>query len=46
MAEIEARRKYNCDLIINPQFDCLKKGKRILRITIDGRPGNYKTRDN
>lgn len=45
LAEIEARRKYNCDLIINPNFDCLKKGKRILRITIDGRPGNYKTRE-
>lgn len=46
LAEIEARRKYNCDLIINPQFDCLKKGKRILRVTIDGRPGNYKSRGN
>lgn len=45
LAEIEARRKYNCDLIINPNFDCLKRGKRILRITIDGRPGIYKSRD-
>lgn len=46
LAETEARRKYNCDLIINPNFDFLKKGKRVLRITIDGRPGNYKSRGN
>jgi len=46
LAETEASRKYNCDRLIDPRFDYLKKGKRILRITIDGRPGNYKTRDN
>lgn len=42
LAETEASRKYNCDRLIDPRFDYLKKGKRILRITIDGRPGIYK----
>lgn len=46
LAEVEASRKYNCDRLIDPRFDYLKKKKRILRITVDGRPGNYKTRDN
>ena len=46
LAETEASRKYNCDRLIDPRFDCLKKGKRILRITVDGRPGNYRTREN
>lgn len=46
LAETEASRKYNCDRLIDPRFDYLKRGKRILRITVDGRPGNYKTRDN
>ena len=46
LAETEASRKYNCDRLIDPRFDYLKKGKRILRITVDGRPGIYKTRDN
>ena len=45
LAETEASRKYNCDRLIDPRFDFLKKGKRILRITVDGRPGNYKTRN-
>ena len=45
LAETEASRKYNCDRLIDPRFDYLKKGKRILRITVDGRPGNYKARD-
>ena len=45
LAETEASRKYNCDRLIDPRFDYLAKGKRILRITVDGRPGNYKTRD-
>lgn len=45
LAETEASRKYNCDRLIDPRFDYLKKGKRILCITVDGRPGNYKTRD-
>lgn len=46
LAETEAIRMYNCDRLIDPRFDCLKRGKRILRITVDGRPGNYKTRSN
>lgn len=45
LAETEATRKFNCDRLIDPRFDYLKKGKRILRITVDGRPGNYKTTD-
>ena len=45
LAETEAIRKYNCDRLIDPRFDYLKKGKRILRITVDGRPGNFKTRN-
>lgn len=45
LAETEASRKFNCDRLIDPRFDYLKKGKRILRITVDGRPGNYKARD-
>lgn len=44
LAETEACRKYNCDRLIDPRFDYLKKGKRILRITVDGRPGNYRTK--
>lgn len=44
LAETEASRKYNCDRLIDPRFDYLKNGKRILRITVDGRPGNYKPR--
>lgn len=46
LAETEACRRYNCDRLIDPRFDYLKKGKRILRITVDGRPGNYRTREN
>lgn len=42
LAETEASRKYNCDRLIDPRFDFLKKGKRILRITVDGRPGVYR----
>lgn len=44
LAETEATRVYNCDRLIDPRFDYLKKGKRILRITVDGRPGVYKSR--
>lgn len=42
LAETEAARKYNCDRLFDPKFDYLKKGKRILRITVDGRPANFK----
>lgn len=44
LAETEAARKYNCDCLLYPKFDYLKKGNRILRITVDGRPANYKIR--
>lgn len=46
LAETEAARKYNCDRLIDPRFDFLRNGKRILRITVDGRPGVYRTREN
>ena len=46
LAETEASRKFNCDRLIDPRFDYLMRGKRILRITVDGRPGVYKVRDN
>ena len=45
LAEVEASRKYNCDRLIDPRFNFLKNGKRILRITVDGRPGNYRTKE-
>lgn len=45
LAETEASRKYNCDHLIDPRFDYLMRGKRILRITVDGRPGKLKARD-
>lgn len=32
LAETEACRKYNCDRLIDPRFDYLNKGKRILYI--------------
>ncbi|MBP3228771.1 MAG: hypothetical protein J6M53_08350 [Bacteroidaceae bacterium] len=44
LAETEASRKYNCDRLIDPRFDYLKKGSRILRITVDGRPGVYRVK--
>lgn len=34
--------KYNCDVIFRPKYNILKKGKQILRITMGGRPANYK----
>lgn len=45
LVEIEASRRYNCDRLIDPRFDYLAKGKHILRITVDGRPGNYVPRE-
>ena len=45
LAGIEATRKYNCDTFIKQRFSYLlsKNRKRIVKITIDGRPANYKT---
>lgn len=34
--------KYNCDVIFRPKYNILKKGRQILRITMGGRPANYK----
>lgn len=34
--------KYNCDVIFRPKYNILKKGKQIIRITMGGRPANYK----
>lgn len=45
LAETEASHEYNCDRLIDPRYDYLKKGKRILRITVYGRPGIYKVQD-
>ena len=46
LAGIEASRKYNCDSFIKQRTTYLlsKDRKRILRVTIDGRPANYKTK--
>lgn len=45
LAQVEAAYKYNCDRLIDPHFTYLKKGKRILRVTVMGRPGVYKPRE-
>ena len=37
--------KHKCGTIFNPQYTHLKKGKRILRITVFGFPAWYKNRD-
>ena len=44
LALAEALMKYNCDMLINPQFTHLKKGKKILRVTVYGKPARYKNR--
>lgn len=41
IALAEALMKYNCDMMINPQFTYLKKGKKILRVTVYGKPAHY-----
>ena len=48
ITEVQRPQKVKVELANDAQygFDYLKKGKRILRITVDGRPGNYTTRDN
>lgn len=45
LAETEACRKYDCDRLIDPRFDYLAKDGRILRVTVDGRPGIYKLKE-
>ena len=45
LAQTEAAYKYNCDRLIDPHFTYLKKGKRILRVTVMGRPGKYRLKE-
>lgn len=44
LALTEAVMKYNCAMIINPQFTNLMNGKRVLRITVFGFPARYRAR--
>lgn len=38
----EAIIKYNCALLVNPQYTNLTRGKNVLRITIFGFPAKYR----
>ena len=42
LALTEAAIKYKCARIISPHYSHLKKGKKILRITVSGNPARYK----
>ena len=42
LALTEAVIQNGCALLVNPQYTYLKKGKRILRITVHGFPAKYK----
>ena len=42
LALTEAVIKYRCALLFNPQFTHLKKGRKILRITVYGFPATFK----
>lgn len=44
LALTEAVIKYNCAMLINPQFTNLMNGKRVLRITVFGFPARYRGR--
>lgn len=44
LALTEAVIKYNCAMIVNPQFTNLMKDKRVLRITVFGFPARYRAR--
>ncbi len=44
LALTEAVMKYNCAMIVNPQFTNLMNGKRVLRITVFGFPARYRAR--
>lgn len=44
LALTEAVIKYNCAMLVNPQFTNLMNGKRVLRITVFGFPARYRTR--
>ena len=44
LALTEAVIKYNCAMLVNPQFTNLMNGKRVLRISVFGFPARYKAR--
>lgn len=44
LALTEAVIKYNCAMLINPQFTNLMNGNRVLRITVFGFPARYRAR--
>ncbi|MDE6715828.1 MAG: hypothetical protein K2J74_05010, partial [Muribaculaceae bacterium] len=44
LALTEAVIKYNCAMLINPQFTNLMNRKRVLRITVFGFPARYRAR--
>ncbi len=44
LALTEAVMKYNCAMLVNPQFTNLMNGKRVLRITVYGFPARYRAR--
>ena len=46
LAATEAVMKNKCAVIFNPRFTHLKKGNRILRITVYGFPATYKNQGN
>lgn len=44
LALTEAVIKYNCAMLVNPQFTNLMNGNRVLRITVFGFPARYRGR--
>ena len=44
LALTEAVIKFNCAMLVNPQFTNLMSGKRVLRITVFGFPARYRAR--
>ena len=44
LALTEAVIKFNCAMLVNPQFTNLMNGKRVLRITVFGFPARYRAR--
>lgn len=45
LALIEALMVNNCAALFNPQYTHLKKGKKILRVTVYGFPARYKKKE-
>lgn len=42
LALTEAVIKYNCAMLVNPQYTNLMRGNRVLRITVYGFPAKFK----